>query len=102
MVLEYLNKEAIFMAKTVEPERPRLNRRKKSRREHVMLTDNERVIFQRWYVCLRDVLNKELRKDKAKLFIFKPINKNCALPEDAVREELRHIFCEDWKCDLGF
>lgn len=90
------------MAKTLQPERPGHNRRKRNRREHVMLNDEERVIFQHWYACLFNVLNKELRKDKAKLFIYKPTNKDCALPIDAVREELRHIFCADWKCDVCF
>ncbi|MHB9019413.1 MAG: hypothetical protein ACYC3G_00845 [Minisyncoccota bacterium] len=90
------------MAKTVQPERPHLERRQKSRRMHVKLTDKERVVFTYWYTCLRDVLNKELRKAKIKFFILKPKNKDCALPKDAVRQELRHIFYEDWKCSVDF
>ena len=90
------------MLKTAQPDRSGLERRRTSRLANVMLTDEERVIFQHWYVCLRNVLNKELRRDNVKFFIYKPANSDCVLPKDEVRALLIYIFLEDWKCDLGF
>ncbi|GEM_PF-5102074 len=87
---------------TAQPDRPESDRRKKSRLMHVKLTDEERVIYRHWYVCLRDAVNKELRKENLRFFIYKPANKDCALPQDEVRALLMHVFIEDWKCDLGF
>jgi len=90
------------MDKTAQPERPRYDRRKKSRRIHVMLTDEERVIYVYWYAFLLNDLHKEMRRKRVKFLVLKFKNKTGVLPEDAVREELRHTFKEDWKCNLDF
>jgi len=62
----------------------------------------ERREYFFWYFYLLTVLHRELRGNKAKAHVFKPKNGECSLPQDAVREELRHVFKEDWRCDLGF
>jgi len=90
------------MTKTAQPERPRSDRRKRNRREEVELTHSERMEFVYWYSYLYPILHRELRAKEVKLSVFKPKNKNCALPQDAVRQELEHIFQEDWKCALAF
>ncbi|MDO8443258.1 MAG: hypothetical protein Q7S81_03335 [bacterium] len=90
------------MTGTVQPERPRSDRRKKSRQLHLKLTNKERKIYARWYEFLRDVLHKEMRRKRVKFFVIKFKNRANVLPKDAVREELRHVFSEDWKCSLDF
>jgi len=90
------------MSKTVQPERPEADRRKKNRLVHVKFKRRERTEFVRWYVALRGVLHHDLRKKKVKFFILGVRGKDLPLPQDAVRQELRHIFQEDWKCALAF
>lgn len=90
------------MTKTVQPERPGSERRRKTRRVHVKLSIRERLLFRYWYVDLIKIVHKELRKDKNKSFVMVPKSEDCVLPKDAVREELRHVFKEDWKCSLDF
>lgn len=90
------------MTGTVQPERSRSDRRKKSRQPHLKLTNKERKIYARWYAFLLKVLHKEMRRKRVKFFVLISKDKVGVLPKDAAREELRHVFSEDWKCSLDF
>jgi len=58
--------------------------------------------FTFWYACLLPVLQGDMRAKKRYAFTFKVRNKECPLPQGSVRDELRHIFEEDWNCSLFF
>lgn len=78
------------------------DRRTKARQPHVKFNEHQRMEFTFWYACLLPVLQRDMRIKKSYAFTFKVRNKECPLPKDAVRDELRHIFEEDWKCSLFF
>ena len=90
------------MVQTLQPEWKRGDRRKRNRRPHVQLKPIERVLYVRWYAYLLKALHNNLRGVKVRAYIYKPKNPDCLLPQDAVRDELRHVFMEDWKCSLAF
>lgn len=90
------------MVKTVQPENWSRDRRRRNRRLHVKLSSLERLQYIHWYAYLHKALHKNLRRTKEKVYVYKPSNSRCVLPQDAVRAELRHVFREDWKCELMF
>lgn len=93
------------MVKTADGFRARAERRKKSRRMDVMLGQTERLVLVYWYEFLLSILHRRIRARKVKTYVVGRTdikNPDFALPIDAVRQELRHIFYKDWKCSLGF
>jgi len=90
------------MVQTADGFRSMTDRRKRNRRPQVKFTNRERVLYFHWYTQLLRILHKELRNKRERVYIYKPKNPECVLPQDAVRYELRHIFMKDWKCSLDF
>lgn len=90
------------MKGTIQPERPRTERRKKSRVHNTKFNYHERMEFVYWYGYILRTLGPELRGKKFKTFSFKAPNRDCKMPKKKVRNELVYIFNADWQCKLSF
>ena len=71
-------------------------------RTKVKFTHTQRMEYVFWHKHLLLTLNNGHASKEGKGIMCRLNNDDCTMPETAVKEELRYLFAEDYRCRLTF